>query len=146
MPNRAGLKRVTKTVRGRKGAVKRTYWVRAKDAAKGAGRFVKRNAGKIVAGAALAGGAALALKHRGHIAAAARLAHAAHVAGRERAVKFNKAAQQSQWNRKDTLRHTLKGYRQGVEKSDLGKRYKEWRGHPIKDAQGNTHGRVKRID
>ena len=35
MANRAGLKKVTKTVRGKKGTVKRSYWVKAKGAVKG---------------------------------------------------------------------------------------------------------------
>lgn len=61
MANRAGLKKVTKTVRGKKGAVKRSYWVKAKEAVSG---FAKNHGKKILAGAALAGGAALAYKHR----------------------------------------------------------------------------------
>ena len=71
MANRAGLKKVTKTVKGRKGTVRRSYWVKASQAAK-KGRpvaqqkqpgFLRRNAGKIVGGLALAGAAAYGL-HR----------------------------------------------------------------------------------
>ena len=57
---RSGLKKVTKTVRGKKGPVRRSYWVRAKE---GAGRaaehvkqFAKDHTGKIIAGAAIATG------------------------------------------------------------------------------------------
>jgi hypothetical protein len=68
MANRAGLKKVTKTVKGQKGTVRRSYWVKASQAAK-KGRpvaqqkqpgFLRRNAGKIVGGLALAAGLALA--------------------------------------------------------------------------------------
>lgn len=62
MASRAGLKKVTKTVRGKKGAVKRSYWVKAKDAAKGVGGFLNRHKGKILGAAALAGTAYLAHK------------------------------------------------------------------------------------
>lgn len=63
--SRAGLKKVTKVVRGKKGSVKRTYWVKAQQAAKGVGGFLNRHKGKIAAGVALAAGAALAHRHRG---------------------------------------------------------------------------------
>ena len=64
MANRAGLKKVTKMVHGKKGTVKRSYWVKAKEgaksvggkvagAARGAGGFLKRHKGKIAAGAGL---------------------------------------------------------------------------------------------
>lgn len=65
--SRAGLKKVTKVVRGKKGSVKRTYWVKAQQAAKGVGGFLNRHKGKIAAGVALAAGAALAHRHRGAI-------------------------------------------------------------------------------
>lgn len=63
MANRAGLKKITKTVRGKKGAVKRSYWVKAKDAAKGVGGFLNRHKGKIALAGAAAIGAGLAI-HR----------------------------------------------------------------------------------
>jgi hypothetical protein len=70
MANRAGLKKVTKTVRGKHGSVKRSYWVRGTEAVKGAakkvGAFVGRHKGKIAAGTALA--ATLALAYKGHSA------------------------------------------------------------------------------
>lgn len=70
MGSHAGLKKVVKSVRGKKGTVRRTYWVKAKDAVKGAGRFLNKHKGKIAAGAALAGAAYLGAKHRGAIGGA----------------------------------------------------------------------------
>ena len=35
---RSGLKKVTKSVRGRKGMVRRSYWIKAKEGAKSIGR------------------------------------------------------------------------------------------------------------
>ena len=64
MGSRAGLKKVTKSVRGKHGTVRRTYWVNAKQATS---KFLRRHGKKIavVAGtAALAGSAYLAHKHR----------------------------------------------------------------------------------
>lgn len=63
MASKAGLRKVTKTVRGKKGAVKRSYWVRAKEGVKG---FVKRHptAVKVGLGAAGALAAGLAI-HKG---------------------------------------------------------------------------------
>jgi len=58
--NKAGLRKVTKTVRGKKGAVKRSYWVKAQEAKpistagflhKHAGRFVEAFGGGAVGGA-----------------------------------------------------------------------------------------------
>ena len=72
LSSRRGLKKVTKTVRGPKGSVKRTYWVKANPKAGGSMRqagpdgepgFLRRHAGKIMAGAALLGGAALGARH-----------------------------------------------------------------------------------
>lgn len=69
---RPGLKKVVKTVRGKHGSVKRTYWVKAnpKEASKRQGKgakepgFLRRNAGKLALGAAaLAGTAYMARKH-----------------------------------------------------------------------------------
>jgi len=65
MANRAGLKKVTKMVHGKKGNVKRSYWIKAKEgaksvggkvagAARAAGGFLKRHKGKIAAGVGLA--------------------------------------------------------------------------------------------
>lgn len=64
MASKAGLKKVTKTVRGKKGAVRRSYWVKAKDAVKSAGGFLNRNKGKIALGAAAAIGTGLAIHRR----------------------------------------------------------------------------------
>ena len=58
MAGKAGLRKVTKTVKGGK---RRSYWVKAKEAVSG---FAKNHGKKILAGAVLAGGAALAYKHR----------------------------------------------------------------------------------
>lgn len=63
---RSGLKKVTKSVRGKHGTVKRSYWVRATEKAKVVGRgiqkgakvtgkFLSKHKGKIAVGAALAG-------------------------------------------------------------------------------------------
>lgn len=76
--SRAGLKRVKKTVRTKKGSAQRTYWVKATDAVKRAGKAVARGArgaaaavgrhkGKIAAGAAVAAGLYGAHKY-GHAA------------------------------------------------------------------------------
>ena len=70
--SRAGLKKVTKTVRSKKGTARRTYWVKAQEAAKGAGRFLNRHKGKVAAGVALVGAAALAAHNRGAIKGAYR--------------------------------------------------------------------------
>lgn len=72
MANRAGLKKITKTVKGKKGAVRRSYWVKAKDAAKGVGGFLNRHKGKILGAAALAGTAYLAhRKYKSNLASKA---------------------------------------------------------------------------
>ena len=81
MSGHAGLAKKTITAKGKHGSVKRTYWVRASGAVKGAARkagaFVKKHKGAIKTGAKIAGavaGAALiakgahhAVKHRGEI-------------------------------------------------------------------------------
>ncbi len=68
MANRAGLRKVVKTVRGKKGSVRRSYWVRAGDAvksgARAAGGFAGRHKGAI-AGALLAA-TAIGLNAYGH--------------------------------------------------------------------------------
>lgn len=77
MAGHAGLVQKKVNVRTKKGkTVQRSMWVRAQGAAKGVARFVGRHKGKIAAGAALVGGAALAAHHRGSIAGAARGLHA----------------------------------------------------------------------
>ena len=56
---RSGLKKVTKSVRGRKGMVRRSYWIKAKEGAKSIGRTLWKHKGKIAtgfAGAAIATG------------------------------------------------------------------------------------------
>lgn len=138
---RSGLKKVTKTVRGKRGLVKRSYWVRAKTSASKVARAAGRHKGKI----------ALATLGTFAIIAGAGRAHARFRAS-ERSVKFTKAAQQAQWMPDAVQAHAAKGYAQGWSSTPYGKasdaitkRYRAWRGYPIKDAQGNTHGRVKRI-
>ena len=71
MSGRAGLRKVVKTVKGKKGTVRRSYWVRSAPSGPAGARtlrraqspqresFLKRHAGKIAAGAALLGAAAL---------------------------------------------------------------------------------------
>lgn len=69
MQNRAGLKKVVKTVRGKKGTVRRSYWVKSNPKAAGnrAGAakpgFLARHGGKLAAGVAL-GALALANRHK----------------------------------------------------------------------------------
>ena len=58
--SKAGLRKVTKSVRSKNGTVRRSYWVRGTDAVK---RVAKAHGGKILAGVAVAAGAA-ALAHR----------------------------------------------------------------------------------
>ena len=84
MAHRAGLHQVKKSVRSKSGkTVQRSYWVKGADAAKAAGGkikgaaraaggFLNRHKGKIAAGAALAGTAALAVHNRGAIKGAYR--------------------------------------------------------------------------
>lgn len=59
MANRAGLRKVVKTVRTKKGVARRSYWVRATDAvksgARAAGGFAGRHKGAIAAGVLAAG-------------------------------------------------------------------------------------------
>ena len=47
---RSGLKKVTKSVRGRKGMVRRSYWIKAKEGAKSIGRTLWKHKGKIATG------------------------------------------------------------------------------------------------
>lgn len=61
MASRPGLKKVVKTVRGKRGTVRRSYWVKAKD-------VLRKHGGKILAGAAVAGAAYLGHKHGRSIA------------------------------------------------------------------------------
>lgn len=49
MGSHAGLKKVVKSVKGKKGVVKRSYWVKAKEAVKGAGRAIKAKANEVSA-------------------------------------------------------------------------------------------------
>ena len=74
MSGHAGLTKVTKNVRGKKGMVRRSYWVRGKDAvkagAKKLGSFVSRHKGKIAGAAALAGAAYLGTRHGSQIGGA----------------------------------------------------------------------------
>lgn len=68
MANHAGLKKVVKTVRTKKGIARRSYWMRATDGLKSA---VRAHGGKVLAGTALLAGAALA--HRNQAALRAGL-------------------------------------------------------------------------
>ncbi len=139
MANRAGLKKVTKTVKGKKGSVVRTYWVKTKEGAKAAGRFINKHKGKIAGAAALTAAAALAYKHRGSlnreglkkagdaVKGAAESVKTAHAAGKSRADKFRRAAshpdrvaQGKSTGRARVAYETAKGYVQGVRRSAPG--------------------------
>lgn len=80
MGSKAGLKKVTKSVRGKHGSVRRTYWVRAKQVGN---KFMQRHGNKVKAAGAVAGAVALA--------AGAHLAHKHRGAIGERAAAANKA-------------------------------------------------------
>lgn len=67
--NRSGLKKVSKTVRGKHGSVRRSYWVKAQEGAKNVGQKIWHNKGKIALGFAGATIAALAIRNRGRISA-----------------------------------------------------------------------------
>lgn len=156
MPNRAGLKKITKTVRGKKGVVRRSYWVRGKTAVGGAvrkvGNFVNRHHRKFLGAAALVGGAALAYKHRAKFQHGAELLKKAHEEGKRisrrerlRTAHPDRAAQGHDTSEAAVRKAGRAGYMKGVMNSELGKRYQNWRGSPMRDSQGNAHGRVKRI-
>lgn len=74
MSGHAGLTKVTKNVKGKKGMVRRSYWVRGSNAvkagAKKLGGFVNKHKGKIAGAAALAGAAYLGVKHGSKISGA----------------------------------------------------------------------------
>lgn len=141
MRNRTGLKKVQKTVRSKKGMAHRSYWVRAKTATSKVASALNRNKGKI----------ALATLGTFAVVAGAGRFHAG-LRASQRAVKFSKAAQQAQWSPSAVTAHSAKGYGQGWASTPYGKvsnsitkKYRDWRGQPIRDAQGNVHGRLKRI-
>jgi len=109
MPNRTGLKKVTKTVRGKKGSVRRSYWVRAKEAAKGVGRVAWKHKGKIATGVAVAGGLYLTAR--------------AYNAGSNFRVAYNWAKEQHQdpsW-----LKHPPKHWKHVVDRYNGAARRKE---------------------
>lgn len=85
MSGHAGLTKVTKSVKGKKGMVRRSYWVRGTDAvksgAKKLGSFVNRHKGKIAGAAALAGAAYLGMRHGSQIKGALSGAHKAFSGG-----------------------------------------------------------------
>lgn len=104
MGSHAGLKKVVKTVRGKKGVVKRTYWMRATEKAKAAGRGIQKGAkatGKFLG------------KHKGKIAAAAALTGAyLAVRGAQHVKKTHIGFQQA--GRKGTAREYAKAAWIGV--------------------------------
>lgn len=53
--NRSGLRKVTKTVRGKHGSTRRSYWVKAASAAKRVANFTAKHRKGIAAGVALVG-------------------------------------------------------------------------------------------
>jgi hypothetical protein len=112
---RSGLKKVVKSVRGKKGSVKRSYWVRASGAVKGAGKaargFAGRHSGKLKVAAgvlALAGAAYGAHKIAGGIQHVQKVRTGRAQAGRTEPMSA-----------RDTATHFATGFRRG---SDVGKR------------------------
>jgi hypothetical protein len=102
---RSGLKKVVKTVRGKKGSVRRSYWMKSDPKAGKNGKrpgFLRRHAGKILGAAALVGGAYLA--HRAGATAALRGA-----ATHGRAAYKDAAAQRSSSGPKLGVRERLSG-------------------------------------
>lgn len=139
--NRAGLKRVRKTVRGKRGSVQRTYWVKANPAKPGTRKlrgdnkaprpgFLQRHAGKIAAVAGLAGAAYTASKvARGHwggntaVAGAIRGASLANSAHSGSGSKLSERA-------KDMFRMARAGYasnRAQQTPGRMGKALTDWR-------------------
>lgn len=115
---RSGLKKVVKTVKGKKGTVRRSYWVKVQGAAstakKAVGGFARRHS--------------TALKVVGGVAALAGLAYGAHkVAGgiqRVQKVRVGRqqAGRQDPMTARETASHFAKGFRAG---SDVGKRVRQ---------------------
>lgn len=107
---RAGLKKVTKTVRGKRGTVRRTYWV--KSAAQKVGGFLNRHKGKIAAGAALAGAGLLASRHRLALRGAYHGAKATHQ--ENRAINAGNARYGKGMGMLQQAKHVLSGARTGA--------------------------------
>lgn len=63
--NRSGLRKVTKSVKGKHGSIRRSYWVKSNQKTTNQNQpgFIRRNAGKIVIGAAALAGAAYLVHH-----------------------------------------------------------------------------------
>jgi hypothetical protein len=122
-----GLKKVVKSVRGKKGSVRRTYWVKSDPKATKQQQpgFLRRNAGKIAGVAALAGAAYLGRHKIGaltgqakHLALGPGGQHSSSAAGGSRGDRakqaFHNAKKQygeraTQWRRTvgaDAVRHT----------------------------------------
>lgn len=122
MSGHAGLTKVTKNVKGKKGMVRRSYWVRGSNAvkagAKKLGGFVNKHKGKIAAAAALAGAAYLGRKHGAAIMSAARSAHSAGVSKATSQYKAathpDRAAQGKSNGRAAGAWGAVRGYAQGA--------------------------------
>lgn len=69
--NTSGKRKIVKTVRGKRGVIRRSYWVSA-------GNLAKRHGGKVAAAAAVAGAAYLAHKNRHYIGGFLKGAHVMH--------------------------------------------------------------------
>lgn len=109
---RAGLKKVVKTVRGKRGTVRRSYYVKANEAPKKQG-FLSRHKGKIAAGALALGAAALASRHRLALRGAyhgARAAHADNKAIHGNMQRFGKGM-----SLMTRAKHVLGGARRGAQ-------------------------------
>lgn len=108
---RAGLKKVVKTVRGKRGSVRRTYYVKGSEAPKKAG-FLRRHAGKLAVGAALVGAGVLASRHRLALRGAYHGAKATHQ--ENRAINAGNARYGKGMGMLQQAKHVLSGARTGA--------------------------------
>lgn len=123
-----GLKKVVKSVRGKKGSVRRTYWVKSdpKTAKQQQPGFLRRNAGKIAGVAALAGAAYLGRHKIGALAGQAK--HLALGPGGNHAATAGTAGSRGE-RAKQAFHDARKKY---------GERATQWRRTTGADAVGHT--------
>lgn len=109
--SRAGLKKVVKTVRGKRGTVRRAYYVKANEAPKKQG-FLSRHKGKLALGAAAIGAGLLANRHKLALRGAYHGAKAAHA--ENRAIHGNMKRFGMGMNALTRAKHLLGGARTGA--------------------------------